>query len=191
MPDYPPRCWIDWKVPMDDAGEEIASASSGSERYDRYLHWLADYLYETPLPVPERQREFVERYRRSGGAESAAYEIASSLGYGLLALEVIESDIEGGISWDEFHEYEEEYWQGLSPEERELSPREEVVMCREEFERLCEEVEERKAVPDHIGHADVPFRAILAALFKDIEDHDERYRILDGFYREFNDCAST
>lgn len=191
MPNYPPRSWIDWKVPQDDTGKESCSAVSGTEEYDRYLHWLADHLHETPIPVPGRQREFVEEYCRSGGAESAALEIASSLGYGLLALEVIESDIEGGISWEEFHEYEEEYWQGLSPEERELSPREEVVMSREEFERLCEEIEERKSVPDHIGHADVPFRAIFAAFFKDIEDHDERFRILDGFYRELNECAST
>lgn len=190
MPDYPPRCWIDWKLPQDDAGEQIGSAVSGTENYDRYLHWLADYLYETPFPVPERQREFVEQYRRSGGAESAAFDIASSLGYGLLPLEVIESDIDAGISWKEFHEYEEDYWWGLTPEERELSPREEIVMSLEEFERLCEEVEEKKSVPDHVGHADVPFRAIFASLFKDIEDHDERYRILNGFYREFNECAS-
>jgi|GEM_PF-3502133 len=191
MPNYAPRSWIDWKVPLDDAGEEIVSASGGNETYDRYLHWLADHLFETSLPVPERQKAFVERYRRSGGAESAAFEIASSLGYGLLALEVIESDIESGMSWEDFHQYEEEYWQGLSEEARELSPREEVVMRREEFERLCEEVGEKKLVPAHILHADVPYRAIFAALFKDIGDHDERYRILDGFYREFNECAST
>jgi hypothetical protein len=187
MPNLPPRSWIDWTLPPDETG----SATSGTDEYEKYLHWLADYLYETNLPVPERQREMVEANRHPGGERSVAFDIASSLGYGLLSLDVIEREIEGGISWDEFHEYEEEYWQGLSPEKQELSPREEVVMCREEFERLCEEVAERKAVPDHTEHADVPFRAVFAALFKDIEDHEERYQILAGFYREFNDCAST
>jgi hypothetical protein len=190
MPNFPPRCWIDWKVPLDEGGQELGVVNGDAERYQQYLHWLADYLYETPIPVPERQRDVVERYQESGGASSAIFDIAASLGYELSALEACEDEINRGVSWEEFHDNEMQYWEGLSGAEREGFTKEDVVMTRAEFERVSVEVEESKSIPRHIGHADIPFRAIFAIFFKEIEDHQERYRLLKQFYQEFYECAS-
>lgn len=55
----PPRAWIDWNIPTDQHGREIGVANT-TESYQFYLHWLADYLYETDIPVPACQQAMVE-----------------------------------------------------------------------------------------------------------------------------------
>lgn len=185
----PPRAWVDWTVPTDKSGREIGVCRTQPD-YQFYLHWLADYLYETEIPVPACQRELVERFRSGDGADDAAFHLGEDMGYLLLDLEAYERSSLEGTSWEELNEFEREMYESVWGDDRETYSLEEFCASREEYAQIGREAREAETIPEAIGHADIPFRAIFAALLREVPDHGERYRCLDRFYCSFNEAAS-
>jgi len=183
-----PRAYVDWTVPCDAQGR-VVGVCRDPETYTRYLDWLADYLYETSIPLPESQTELLKRYKQKG-ANYAVLDLSDCLGYSIWETDDIERAFREGQSYSAIHEVEQKAFDELSEEEKEEWLPEDFFTSPEDYERIGRELEESKIVPQHIRHADIPYRAVLADLFKGIPDRSKRREMLDYFYRNFNDCAS-
>ncbi len=157
--------------------------------YRSYLGWLADYLHDTAIPVPECQQDLLRRYRESG-PDHAVLELSDLLGYSIWETEAIQEMSAEGIPFGERHQSEMELWNGMSEEEKRDFPEEDFFTSEEDYLRLGAEYRQAMTMPVHIRHADIPYRPLLAALFKDIPDSKKRYELLDYFYYNFDECAS-
>ncbi len=104
--------------------------------------------------------------------------------------ELTECDSAEGGSFTEHHQGELDHWNELSEEERQNCSEEDFFTSPEDYARLGREFLESQNVPQHIHYADIPYRAVLAALFKDIPDTTRCYELLDFFYKNFDECAS-
>lgn len=104
--------------------------------------------------------------------------------------ELTECDSAEGGSFTEYHQGELDHWNELSEEERQDCSEEDFFTSPEDYARLGREFLESQNVPQHIHYADIPYRAVLAALFKDIPDTTRCYELLDFFYKNFDECAS-
>ena len=186
-----PRAYIDWIVPLDDQGNEIGVCHD-AETYQRYIDWLADYLFFTAIPIPENQVSLVAEFEAKDGIRSAVFWLSDDWGMSIWYTEGIENAFFEGVSYEDFHQQEMSVWNNLPADERELyeNPADEFYASKDEYNRIGHEAIEAKKIPAHIQHADIAYRAILAALLKKVEDKKERIAHLDYFYRNFNECAS-
>jgi hypothetical protein len=185
----PPHTRVDWTVPTDQSGREIGVARTQSD-YQFYLHRLADYLYETDITVPECQRNAVRKYASEGGAQSAVCDLGFTMGILYYDIEDLERLSLEGVGWETVHSEEMAHCNEYSEEERETISEEGFCASREDYERIGREAGEAQRIPSHVGHLDIPFRPVFAALLKNVPDHEERYRLLNRFYGEFNDAFS-
>lgn len=182
-----PRAYVDWAVPVDDQGEDIGVATS-EDVYRFYLEWLAEYLHKTEIPVPPNQQALLEEYK-AHHVSHAIIDLSDMLGYSIWATDGIENMSADSQSFDDLHQMELECWNDFSEEEKEDWTDEEFFTSKQEFLRIQQEHTESQRVPSHIRHADIPYRPVLAFFFKDISDPLERYKLLDMFYKNFNECA--
>jgi hypothetical protein len=183
-----PRAYIDWRVPVDAFGNDIGICSDDAS-YRHYLIWLAEYLYVTELPVPASQRELLAEYRVKG-VEHAIFDLSEELGCSMWYTDAIEHMFSEGKVFAGLHASEIEVWNELPEEDKEEWDKEEFFTSESDYERIGQEFREAQKVPARIRHADIPYRPILAALFKDIADAKKRYELLDRYYRNFNETAS-
>ncbi|SMP39737.1 hypothetical protein SAMN06295888_101316 [Desulfonatronum zhilinae] len=186
-----PRAFIDWTVPFDELGNEIGMCHD-TETYQRYIKWLADYLYRTEIPVPENQLQDLAKFEAKEGIASAVFWLSDDLGYSIWETELIESCCSDGLSYEEYHQVEVNLWNEMPENEREVceDPEEEFFTSEADYKRICQEAIDAKKVPPHIRHADIPYRPILAKLLKIVASKDERVAHLDYFYHNYNECAS-
>jgi len=180
-----PRAYIDWAVPRDHHGHEIGICYDDAT-YRYYLEWLADYLYKTEIPVPESQKATLEELSKTG---YATMRLSDCLGYPIWETEIIQEYSASGNPYEDWHQQELALYNKLPDDEKEIWG-EEFFISKEDYHRLGEEYRESKKVPSHIQHADIPYRSILAALFKGMPDPKKRYEELDYFYKNFDECAS-
>lgn len=179
------RAYINWAVPVDEHGNDIGVCMD-SETYHRYLEWLADYLFETEIPIPVNQQGLLDEYRVSG-VDHAIIDLSDCLGYSVYETESIEEE---SISYEERHQAELDLWHEMTDAEREDWDKDDFFTSQEECLRLRKEYLDSQCVPSNISHADIPYRPVLAALLKAVPAHDMRYALLDRFYCNFNDCVS-
>ena len=148
-----------------------------------YLDWLADYLYNLKGTIIEEQKGLC-KYMATMQPKDAAIMLGSQLGIYCGELNCITLSIENAESFEEHwisvfdmvkdsEEFQED------PEGTKENEREFFLQAREEFE------EKNRFCPD-IGHADVGYRVPLSIVLQRIDDHDERVKILDIFYLNFN-----
>ena len=154
-----------------------------------YLEWLADYLYATPIPVPKSQQVLLANYQKQG-VNHAVIDLSDVLGYSIFATDIVERQAASGKPYAEVHAEERQVWNEHLEEDKADCSEEEFFTSESDYLRLGSEFLEAQKVPGHIQHADIPYRPILAALFKDVPDRNERFRLLAFFYRNFNECAS-
>ncbi len=183
-----PRSYVDWEVPTSDAGTEVGICTDETD-YRRYLEWLASYLFLKDIPILESQQAILSCYRVLG-VDHAVIELSDHLGYSILDTESIQQMSASGQPFSEQHVAELETWNYIPDEAKEDWTEEDYFTSESDYIRLGEEFKEEQKVPSHIRHADIPYRPVLAALFKDVPDPKKRYDLLDCFYRNFNECAS-
>ena len=183
-----PRAYVDWTVPTDSEGRDIGVCEDAASAA-AYLEWLADYLYATPIPVPKSQQALLANYQKQG-VDHAVIDLSDVLGYSILSTDVVGRQAASGKPFAEVHAEELEAWNQLSEEEKAYHAGENSFTSESDYLRLGREFLEAQKVPGHIQHADIPYRPILAALFKDVPDRNERFRLLSLFYNNFDECAS-
>ncbi len=183
-----PRSYTDWTVPKNELGNDIGICSEDIS-YRKYLEWLADYLFTVEIPVPASQSELLAAYK-DRGADYAVLDLSDILGYSIWDTELIQEMSAGGHPFSEHHAAEQEAWNELTEEEKENWTESDFFTSEEDYIRLGIEFREAQRVPSHIKHADIPYRPVLAALFKEVPDPKKRYELLDYFYRNFDECAS-
>ena len=183
-----PRAYVDWTIPCDDQGQEIGVCRD-PETYSRYIDWLADHLYSTDIPVPASQTSLLNLYKQ-GEVRTAIFDLSDSLGCSLWDAENIEYALQEGQPYSAIRAVEKKAFDELPKDEKVLWEPEDFITSREDCERIGREFIEARAVPKHIQHADIPYRPILAALFKSILDKAERRELLNSFYSNFYECAS-
>lgn len=183
-----PRAYIDWTVPADEFGNDVGLCTDGNS-YEEYLSWLAGYLYATAIPLPESQRELLAEYQ-SKGVDYAILDLSQELAGGIWHVEVVQSILAAGEGFSELEASQEQAWNELPEAAKVEWDKEDFFTSEKDFARVCEELGDAQEVPAHIRHTDIPYRPVLAALFKDIPDPKKRYEVLDRFYRNFSECAS-
>lgn len=185
----PPRAYVDGIVPRRKDGTMLTCTNNESD-YDLYIPWLADYLYENEIHVPECQKAL------SGFPCFIPDEFAP------LAFENLEKWIEDGKTYadyfaemsrqcddyckemkDMFSDTEE----GAESDNRELFL-DVCVASEDQFNRVVKEIEERKrsGIAAGISHADVPYRAVFARTLKEFPTHEERVSALRAFYGQLS-----
>lgn len=187
-----PRAYVDWTVPKYQDGNDIGFCCD-DETYDYYISWLADYLFYTEIPIPDCQKETLLEFENDRGIASAVFWTSDNWGLAMMDTEMIEHAYVAGESYEEFHRYEvEEMWNKLDKNEQELYeyPDVEYFVSEADYNRIGKEEIESLNVPEHIKHADIPYRPIFAKLLKSVKDKKERIKHLDYFYMNFNDCLS-
>lgn len=186
-----PRAYIDWTVPQDDEGDPIGMCRD-PETFNRYINWLADYLFTADIPVPANQREFLSKCEAQDGISSAVFWASDNWGSSIWEVEGIENSILEGKSYKDFHANELDAWNSMSEDDHAdyENPDEEFFISEAEYNRIGNEALEARKVPDPIKHADIGYRAVFAALLKKVEDKSERVAHLKYFYDNFNECAS-
>ena len=186
-----PRAYVDWTIPIDENGYPIGSCSD-NRLYKIYISWLANYLYYKEILIPNNQNDILKKFKKNNGVKSAVFELSDNLGYSLLDVGWIEDNFIEGVSYKKFHEKELEAWKGYSEDDKATITEggETFFISEQEYIRIGKEKIESKKVPEHINHADIPYRAVFANLIKDVHDTNKRIKHLDYFYFNFNECAS-
>ncbi len=186
-----PRGYVDWVVPQDEAGNDIGICSD-TETFNFYINWLADYLFYTDIPVPDNQLETLEDFRKDNGIRCAVFWTSDDWGFSAWDTELIEESFINGTTYKELRELELEHWNELSQSDQEIfeDPEAECFTSEIEYKRIGEEKIESMKVPEHIQHADIPYRAIFAKLLKPVTEKEERIKHLKYFYYNFNECAT-
>jgi len=182
------RAYIDWTVPCDQDGHKIGVCTT-TESYEEYLDWLADYLYVTDIPVPPNQIGLLKEYQGKGIAY-AVLDLSDCLGYSIWETEGMQEASAGGKPFSEHHKAEIDLWNELPGDAKIDTTEQDFFTAEDDYRRLGVEYTESQKVPQHISHADIPYRPILAALLKQVHEHSERKKHLDFFYYNFNECAS-
>lgn len=181
----PPRAWVDWKVPLRADGTPMESTQSQGD-YEVYIQWLADYLFEKDIPVPECQKEL----------DGFPYFVPD--GFSPCEFEFLELMIGDGVDYptylmrktEEWNEYYKELQEQFpdSEESDEASNREyffeTCVATEEQFNWIARELAEKKetGVPESIDHFDIPYRAVYARTLKKMKNREERVVALERFF---------
>lgn len=183
-----PRAYLDWTVPTDSSGNQIGACMDESS-YRQYLSWLADYLHTAEIPLPESQELLLCEYRCKG-VTHAIVDLSDQLGYGIWDVQALEHAFGAGKAFAEWQAEALTAWDEMPEEAKAEWEQADFFISEEDYTRMQTEFREGQRVPATIQHADIPYRPILAALFKEIPDPKERYALLERFYRNFNECAS-
>lgn len=179
-----PRAYIDWTVPNRPDGTAVVSTLNEKD-YDLYLNWLADYLYEIDLPLPESQRD----------VSATLFQLAENLSADWLNLEHLETHIKEGGSFATWHQKEVEEFESLDASEKEIWLEASESGCPEflteaEFYRIAKEVNEASRVPAGIQHLDIPYRALISRILKKIPQHRKRVAALDRYFSDIDENFS-
>lgn len=182
-----PRAYVDWTVPRDASGREVG-IHQDERGYRAYVEWLADYLFTKDIPVPECQQELLLRFEKEG-ADAAVLQLSDAFGYMLWEAEIIGQTADQGVPYAEHRATEEERWATLTDEEKEMWAESDCFISEADYYRMGAEYRQSQAVPSDCQHADIPYRPILAALFKTIPEFQRRYKLLDYYFFNFDECA--
>jgi hypothetical protein len=183
----PPRSYPDLTVPERADGTALVSCNSPDD-YPRYVHWLADYLHTAQVPLTPAQEVWLQALQPT--AHDVIFQCSDSLGYATDQIEDIESFFTTGGTWLEYLDMMQAAWDSANDVEHDETFEEWLDMTEARFERLrVEWNEKQKFAPDYY-HADIPFRSLLAWALRQIPDHEERFREMDWYFRNFSDNAS-
>lgn len=191
----PPRAYVDWMVPMRSDGTPMERTVDDDD-YKRYIEWLADYLYETDIPVPDCQKDL-------DGFPCFVPDV-----FAPDAFEGLERTIEEGRDFATYYGEMTKQWEEYYKELQEQFPDSEesdkasnkeyffktCVATEAQFKRVAAEIEDRKrkGVSEWLSHADIPYRAVFSRTLKKMARHEDRVKALRDFYGWLNkelDCV--
>ncbi|MDP8214825.1 MAG: hypothetical protein RAO92_04040 [Candidatus Euphemobacter frigidus] len=169
------------EVPRDAAGRPV-NICSKDEDYRNYLSWLADYLYHLKAEPNEEQAGLSKWVARMVPQDAMIFlGMNTALYFTNIAMWM--------KRWVEDDSPFSEYWQeGILEDpfdDPEYIPDREDT--RKEYERVKEEHKEHKKHCPDVCHADVAYRIPLSVALKKVESKKEREKLLDIYYRNFND----
>jgi len=187
--DFIPKEFVDIERPLNEKEEKVGRYDTD----DSYLHWLADYLYNTEIPLPESQRLYLEQNRTSGIRKDKFENLLWQMAYQDFHSHALDNfcevmDYDGEDKFECLNEmqlecYEDEISQVDGYDENFPPLKEHYLFTREEFERHKYEFEQETKIPIEEMMNDMPYRAIMAHFLKNIPDHEERFRYLK-FYED-------
>ncbi len=169
-----PRAYVDWTIPVRPDGTPLSSVRT-EEDYKRYVDWLADYLHDTEILIPEEQK----------GVSASLFDLSENLSCDFLNVEEIEDFARDGKSFSEWHEHEQAWMNEMDPDWLDVWFEEETepgFLPESEYARIAREVHEASRIPPEITHADIPYRALMAKIMKTMPDKADRVRKLDFFF---------
>ena len=183
----PPRSFADLTVPNRADGTPMTSCR-GEDDYKTYVHWLADYLHTTDIPLTPAQQAWLQTTAYT--PDQAVFWCSDTYGYAIDQVDGVELAFAEEETWEHYRERMRPFWVA-DEEDKEENPFDEWIGIDEPtFNRLHAEWLESQACGDIPRPADVPFRPLLAWALRQIPDRAERVRKLDGFFRNFSDNAS-
>ena len=180
----PPRAWTDLVMPE----------PPDDDWFDFYTAWLADYLFATHIAVHPRQASYV-RHMQKNNPQDYIFGISDDYGYAVFALDMLEQDFANSTDWETFNVQQKAVWQsmmtdGVAEDETFESwsmAKATWDRCHAEWLELQDLTAQSGAPP---GHADIPFRALLAVAIKSIPNRQTRIDEIRHYFRNFMDNAS-
>ncbi|MEY4938313.1 MAG: hypothetical protein RIQ93_48 [Verrucomicrobiota bacterium] len=183
--DLAPRYFDDTTVPLRPDGSPINPTLSDGD-FRTYVDWLADYLVIADLPLHPRQHAYAAA-TDSQSPGDAVFRIGDAYGYAFFELDMMESHIAAGGTWDEWNAIERQDWEQRDVEVWAHTTFEETCLDRDTFARLEDEWAEEQRLGTRVGHADIPYRALLARILQRVPARAERIKILDRFFENYGD----
>ena len=179
----PPRTFTDFTIPDRTDGSALTACEQPDD-YERYVHWLADYLFQSDLSLSAEQQQWLQE--KDLEPNSVVFECSDAYGYALWELETIQQSFDAGDDWASYRAFMYKAW-----EDDQEFPFEEWLCCEEsDFTRIRGEWLAEKEAEQEWSHADIPFRPLLAWALKQIADPKERIREIDCFFTNFSENAS-
>lgn len=200
-------------LPKDEFGNLLFQTDEKG-KYDTYLDWLADYLYEQKIGPHEKQEALCkivssmdkERGMQYLGMYAALHEYMLIDVDTLLAIEERITDrthfTEEDITWicNRSMEIAREYEKWASAREGEPGVFPKVIVVkplaspleRENVRQHLREEAEQMRLYDYPGYdfCDVGWRVPLSVLLRDVDDKTERIRLLDVFFDIYMDYCN-
>ena len=160
--------------------------------YEIYVHWLADYLHEENLPLSPPQQAWLGGFK--GEPTDLIFHCSDSFGYDADWLEGVDNHIKEGESYQEFKDFMEPHWRECNEEyedsEDQWSLEDYLGITEEGYNTRKREIEQMGDDSPYSSHADIPFRSLLCHALRSVPTHDERYREMDFYFRNFTDNVS-
>ena len=187
----PPRYFIDFTVPQREDSSALLACSQPGD-YETYVHWLADYLHGADLPLSHLQQEWLGRFQ--GNPSDLIFYCSDSFGYDVDWLEGIDNHISGGKSYQAFKDYTEPFWREINAQFEDVEDQwlfeDYLGITEADYNARKREMEQMGADIPYWSHADIPFRSLLCHALRRIPSHDERYREMDAYFRNFTENSS-
>jgi hypothetical protein len=181
--DYlPPRAWTDLAEPVNPPDE------ASDTFFDFYTEWLADYLFETDIPIHERQKDYAD-YINKADPEHCIFSISDTDGSAFDELDDLQGFYEYKESedWPSYQAMHRQIWdEHVDEETKQDEPFEEWSVTQETWKRCREEWLEKKQLILQKGElpnrADLPYRALLAVALKRMPDREKRIAAIRNFF---------
>jgi|GEM_PF-1321686 len=188
----PPRYFVDFTVPQREDGSSLLNCSQPGD-YEAYIHWLADYLHGADLPLSPSQREWLGSFQ--GTPANLIFHCSdSNYGYDAGWLEGIEDHIKEGRDYADFKGFMEPHWrecnEAFEEPDDQWSFEDFLGITEGDYNARKTELEQMGGDVPNWSHADIPFRSLLCHALRRIYSHDERYREMDSYFRNFTENAS-
>jgi hypothetical protein len=187
----PPRYFVDFTVPLRGDGSLLLRCSQPGD-YEAYVHWLADYLHEADLQLSPSQRDWLDRFQ--GSPSDLIFCCSDCYGYAVDWLEIVDSYIKDDLSYAEYQASMEPHWREANEDfddpENQWSFEDYLGVTEREYNTRKGELAQVGEGGQNWDHADIPFRSLLCYALRRIDSHNERYREMDFYFRNFSDNAS-
>lgn len=172
---FPHRCFQDATLPP-----RGADASS-----DDYAKWLADYLWNCQLEVPERQWQEERDLENAKSPTGWICSLASKIGWADDDLDTVAEAVNKGMSYGSFMARQIELWKEIDEANPEYLHN--WVVDPGDFHQVQEEEKERRATGLDFSMIDMPYRALLAKALKRIPDPNDRVKAIHDFFGTYHD----
>ena len=186
---YLPRCYNDLYVPEDENGKKM-NYTQNHDEYIRYIDWLAEYLYQTPIVFSEQQKKIVKICNKEKPLHAAIW-ISDCCGDYLWEREYLENSAREKVKYDEIVKEEYELWKESLTEDNDIDESfDEVVTTQEEYESIKFDLKLEENIPACPNDLDIPYRGVLRTLVLRCRTKKERRDVIKTFYDNFNETAS-
>lgn len=166
------------EVPKDKDGNCINVCTS-EDQYWEYLEWLADYLYQLD-GLSNNEQQGLCKYVENMVPEDGIQLVAMNAALYQVETEPMESWIEENEPFDKYADNMREYAIEIDEQYDEEAE-------KELYERVAKELEEKRKFCPGVRHADVSYRVPLSIILKKVRSKQQRVRLLDSFYRIYDE----
>jgi hypothetical protein len=186
LEDLPPRSFVDFTVPNRADGSPLTKCVQPGD-CEAYVSWLAEYLYDSELPLSPNQRAWLSASKDT--PERLIFGCSDVAGYAVWDLDAMVREFERGRTYEqmesELRQRSDEFQTAAQRPDGQNEP-----LSLDALARLYQEWQEEQAAGAQWTHADIPYRPLLSWALRQTHDAEKRRRYMQMFFQNFGDNAS-